>query len=306
MPTQLPALSTLDLSVEDKIAHVRLNRPAKANAMSREVWEDLRSAFEWIDANAGVRVAIISGSGTHFTSGIDLAMLAGVADEVDDDCEGRKREKLRRVILDGAAPPGTPVPLGEVADLFGVSQIPVREALKTLIGEGLVAHRQNSGYSVAQLTAQELREMYIVRESLESAALVAAVRSATDQDRAEAVAINDLLAQAIRDDDGHTYHRQSRLFHMALARPSGMHRLMHMLEVAWNITEPVQPMVHVSTVDRARLHVDHDDMLAAFLAGDTQKLIEVSERHAKRLNDVIATLPVDTGLLADEDIFPPK
>ena len=68
--------------------------------MSREVWEELRIVFDWIDAADEARVAVISGNGAHFTSGIDLAMLAGVADEVDDDCEARKREKLRRVILD--------------------------------------------------------------------------------------------------------------------------------------------------------------------------------------------------------------
>jgi DNA-binding GntR family transcriptional regulator len=214
--------------------------------------------------------------------------------------------ELRRVILDGAAPPGTPVPLAEVAELFGVSHIPVREALKTLIGEGLVAHRQNSGYAVAQLTAQELGEMYLVRESLESAALAAAVRSATEEDRRQAVSINDLLAQAIQENDAVAYHRQSRHFHMALARPSGMHRLLHMLEVAWNVTEPVQPMVHVTSQDRAGLHADHGQMLEAFLAGDTELLLAISERHAKRLNDVIATLPADSGLLAPEDIFPPQ
>ncbi len=217
--------------------------------------------------------------------------------------------ELRRVILEGAAPPGTPVPLTEVADLFGVSHIPVREALKTLTGEGLVTHRQNLGYTVAQLTAKELREMYIVRESLESAALAAAVIRATDADRATAVAANQLLAQAIIGDDAVGYQLQSRQFHMALARPSGMHRLLHMLEVAWNVTEPVQPMVHVSQADRAGLHCDHDDMLSAFLAGDIERLLAVSERHAKRLNEVIATLPADTGLLApidQQDIFPPK
>jgi DNA-binding GntR family transcriptional regulator len=46
-------------------------------------------------------------------------------------------DELRRVILDGAVPPGTPIPLAEVANLFGVSQIPVRESLKTLIGCGV-------------------------------------------------------------------------------------------------------------------------------------------------------------------------
>lgn len=92
-------LETLQLSVDSHIAHVRLNRPDKANAMNRAMWREIGHAFEWIDATPAVRVAILSGNGEHFTSGIDLAMLAGVADEVEDDCEGRKREKLRRTIL---------------------------------------------------------------------------------------------------------------------------------------------------------------------------------------------------------------
>ena len=95
-----PAFETLQLSLDAHIAHVRINRPGKANAMSREMWRDIGAAFEWVDATPAARVAVISGNGAHFTSGIDLAMLAGVADEVDDDCEGRKREKLRRTILD--------------------------------------------------------------------------------------------------------------------------------------------------------------------------------------------------------------
>jgi enoyl-CoA hydratase len=95
----MPTFETLQLSLAEHIAHVRINRPDKANAMSRAMWGELGAAFEWIDAHAEARVAVISGNGAHFTSGIDLAMLAGVADEVDDDCEGRKRETLRRVIL---------------------------------------------------------------------------------------------------------------------------------------------------------------------------------------------------------------
>ena len=94
-----PEFETLQLSVDNQIAHVRINRPDKANAMSRAMWSEIGMVFEWIDATPAVRVAVLSGNGAHFTSGIDLAMLAGVADEADDDCEGRKREKLRRTIL---------------------------------------------------------------------------------------------------------------------------------------------------------------------------------------------------------------
>lgn len=206
--------------------------------------------------------------------------------------------ELRRAILDGGVPPGTLIPLAEVAEVFGVSQIPIREALKTLVAEGLVAHRRNGGYTVALLTAQELREMYIVRETLESASLTAAVHNATDTDRATAVIANQRLEQAILDGDAAAYHRGSRQFHAALTGPSRMHRLLHMLEAAWNVTEPVQSMVHVSPGDRAVLHEDHRAMLEAFLAGDVDALLAVSEQHAARLNAVIATLPRDTGLLA--------
>ncbi|MDT5018753.1 MAG: hypothetical protein QOD39_4913 [Mycobacterium sp.] len=222
------------------------------------------------------------------------------------DSPGRPQQaildELRRVVLDGAVAPGTPIPLAEVADLFGVSQIPVREALKTLIGEGLVTHRSNFGYTVAQLTPQELREMYIVRETLESAALAAAVANATEEDCTAVVAVNDVLQQAIHDDDPLTYHRQSREFHLAITRPSRMHRLMHMLVSAWNVTEPVQSMVHVTPNDRAALHGDHCQMVESFLAGDVEQLLTIAGLHAQRLNSVIATLPTDTGLLVSPDI----
>ncbi|MGV9677001.1 GntR family transcriptional regulator [Nocardia sp. NPDC003482] len=206
--------------------------------------------------------------------------------------------ELRRVILDGAVPPGTAIPLREIAELFDVSHIPVREALKTLIGEGLVAHQPNAGYAVAQLTSAELREMYVAREALEEAALAAAAVCATAADRDALREVNALLEQAIRDDDPAAYHRRSREFHLALTRPSRMFRLLHMLESAWNVTEPVQSMVHVTRADRVRLHTDHALLLDAFLARDVDRLLAVARRHHRRLETVIATLPTDLGLLA--------
>lgn len=93
-------LETIEISAAGGVAEVRLNRPDKANALNLAGWLDIRRAFDWVDAEPSVRVALLSGNGKHFCSGIDISMLAGIADQVDDDCEGRKREKLRRVILD--------------------------------------------------------------------------------------------------------------------------------------------------------------------------------------------------------------
>ncbi len=209
-------------------------------------------------------------------------------------------DELRRVILDGAVPPGTPIPVGEVAELFKVSHIPVRESLKTLTGEGLVQHRPNAGYAVAQLTSSELAEMYIVRETLESAAMAAAIHAATDDDHAHLREVHRNLEQALKFDDAQAYHRQSREFHMALSRPSRMLRLVHMLESAWNITEPVQLMVHVEHSQRAVLHEDHQHMLTAFLDGDADELLSASMIHNKRLNAVVQALPTDSGLITGD------
>jgi DNA-binding GntR family transcriptional regulator len=209
-------------------------------------------------------------------------------------------DELRRVILDGAVPPGTAIPVGDIAEMFGVSAIPIRESLKTLQGEGLVQHRTNAGYAVAQLTGSELAEMYVVRQTLESAALAAAVVNASDADRDHVAEVNRLLEKAVQEDDSQTYHRQSRHFHLGLTRPSRMHRLVHMLESAWNITEPVQLMVHVPQTDRSLLHEDHNDMLDAFLCRDIDRLLATATVHHRRLNAVVATLPPDSGLIADD------
>lgn len=207
--------------------------------------------------------------------------------------------ELRRALLDGDVPPGTLIPVDEVASVFGVSRIPVRESLKTLIGEGLVEHRPNLGYTVARLTSQELHELYLVREVLETAALTAAVATAGPADDAEARAAHEALGQATSSNDLRGYHRESRRFHWALVRPCGMHRLLGMLESAWNVTEPLQAMTLVGDAERASLHADHEQLLAAFLARDTPTLLRCNREHHERLQSTLDTLPRHTGLFAD-------
>jgi DNA-binding GntR family transcriptional regulator len=206
--------------------------------------------------------------------------------------------ELRRVILSGDVPPGTVIPLAEVAHAFGVSPIPVREALKTLVGEALVEHQLNAGYRVAMLTVPELAEMYVIREGLETAALTAAITLATPADLELAEAVHQQAVLAVGRDDGAEFHRLSREFHRALSGPSRMHRLLHMLDSAWNVTEPVQPMLHVSNTSRTALHEDHAVMLQAFRARDLAALLAASTEHHRRLGEVIATLPSGTGLLS--------
>ncbi|MBE0472683.1 MAG: crotonase/enoyl-CoA hydratase family protein [Rhodoferax sp.] len=91
---------TLSVSLQDHIATIKLNRPDKANAMNLAMWHEIRQAFKWVDATAEARVAILEGEGKLFTSGIDLQMMMGMGDQIQNDCEARTRENLRQVILD--------------------------------------------------------------------------------------------------------------------------------------------------------------------------------------------------------------
>lgn len=95
-----PVLETLRIELSEGIATVTLNRPDKANAMNGPMWQEIRTAMQWVDATPEARVAVLQGEGKHFTSGIDLTLMMGLQAQIKDDCDGRMREKLRRLILD--------------------------------------------------------------------------------------------------------------------------------------------------------------------------------------------------------------
>jgi enoyl-CoA hydratase len=91
---------TLSVTLDANIATIRLNRPEKANAMSATMWQEIRKAFDWVDTTPEARVAVLQGEGKLFCAGIDLQMMMGINADVRNDCDGRTREAMRRVILD--------------------------------------------------------------------------------------------------------------------------------------------------------------------------------------------------------------
>ncbi|MCB1655170.1 MAG: crotonase/enoyl-CoA hydratase family protein, partial [Pseudomonadales bacterium] len=78
--------------------HVQINRPEKVNAMNAAFWSEIVEIFQWIDETDAVRVVVLSGAGKHFSAGIDLMLLASVANELGKDV-GRNARLLRRKIL---------------------------------------------------------------------------------------------------------------------------------------------------------------------------------------------------------------
>jgi enoyl-CoA hydratase len=90
--------SAFKVELADHIAHVQINRPEKINAMNAAFWLEIIEIFRWVEDTDDVRVVVLSGAGKHFSSGIDLTLLASVASELGKDV-GRNARLLRRNIL---------------------------------------------------------------------------------------------------------------------------------------------------------------------------------------------------------------
>jgi enoyl-CoA hydratase len=87
------------VELNGNVAHVQINRPEKINAMNAAFWTEIIDIFQWIDDTDAVRAVVLSGAGKHFSSGIDLMMLASVANDLGKDV-GRNARLLRRKILE--------------------------------------------------------------------------------------------------------------------------------------------------------------------------------------------------------------
>lgn len=87
------------VELSGNVAHVQINRPEKINAMNAAFWTEIIDIFQWVENTDAVRAVVLSGAGKHFSSGIDLMLLASVANELGKDV-GRNARLLRRKILE--------------------------------------------------------------------------------------------------------------------------------------------------------------------------------------------------------------
>lgn len=89
--------NTFSITVSDKIAELKLNRPEALNSMVPAFWRELPEAVEELDARGDVRVLIISSTGKHFTAGMDFAAFASLAPDAALG-EGRARASVMQMV----------------------------------------------------------------------------------------------------------------------------------------------------------------------------------------------------------------
>jgi DNA-binding GntR family transcriptional regulator len=184
-------------------------------------------------------------------------------------------ERIRGYVLGGEAPPGARLGQVELADRFGISRTPVREALRRLAGEGLVDFHSNRGFRVADLGLDAVLRRMEVRSLVEPgiARLAAQRRREEDIQRLARV-----IARQEDARDGIAAHDASRDFHIALARASGNEELVRVLNSLW-LVEVGRRLLARRTADPNWLHDDvseHRGILTAVSEGrdaDAERLM---------------------------------
>jgi enoyl-CoA hydratase len=91
--------TTFNLTIENHIAHIQLNRSEQLNSMIPAFWRELPEAITQLDRTAAARVIVISSTGKHFSAGMDLAVFTSGG--LDTNAElGRKQEALRHLVVE--------------------------------------------------------------------------------------------------------------------------------------------------------------------------------------------------------------
>ena len=174
-------------------------------------------------------------------------------------------DRLILAIREGRLKPGDRLVETELAGRLGLSRTPIREAIRQLESDGLVAHQPRSGASVRRLEYSEIVELYEMRAVLEGTAARFAARAASEVELAELEAINNEM-RAARDVAG--LYEANRQFHAVLLNAARNRYLVKSVEAV----QKTLLILGASTLeegDRADEAVaEHDRIVAAIGARD--------------------------------------
>lgn len=194
----------------------------------------------------------------------------------------RIADELRNAILSGQLPPGERIRQEELAEQFGASRIPVREALRILVTDGLVHIVSNSGAWVSSLTQQECSEQYQIRERLEPLLLRFNLPQLTATDVSRA---GDLVKQMKDAPDIETFMCLDREFHWITYSCVHTNSLTELIERLWNTTQPYR-RVYMNLVRSAEgievTHLEHDLLLEAIKRADSEEAESILHGHIRR------------------------
>ncbi len=191
---------------------------------------------------------------------------------------------LRDAILSGVLAGGQPLRQDDIAEQFGVSRMPVREALRQLEGEGMVSFYPHRGAVVSELSYKEVVEIIEIRATLETMALRKAFPLLGEDEfrRAE-----EVLHSIDEEDD--LISRWGELnwrFHATLFAPAERPRLLSVIKAQHTAFERYI-RVHLTLSDYEKPQGQHYELLDTCRRGEEDVAVELLAHHVQDTGDLL-------------------
>ncbi len=177
-------------------------------------------------------------------------------------------ERLRERIFSHELPPGAWIDEQAMADQYGISRTPLREALKVLAAEGLVTLKPRRGCYVTEISEKDLDEIFSVLALLEGQCAATTAGQASDEELASLVEMHKALESAAASGDIDGFFEGNQAFHARLQEITDNRWLQHCIE---DLRKVVKLSRHHSLFGEGRLEQslgEHRLILDAFVARD--------------------------------------
>jgi len=211
------------------------------------------------------------------------------------------KDRILQWILEGELAPGSRIIETRVAKELGVSQAPVREALRGLTTLGIVEMEPYRGARVRQPSRTDLVEAMEVRAELEALAAKQAATRITTDELSELRRLIDEMRKTADVGDAHDHAQKNTAFHTIVVRAAKNRTL----EQTWSMLEPYARTYYTASVpgtDLVWLGDRHTTILDALEAGDPDRAADAMRIHAREAEDLI--LSMDDSMFVEEEPWP--
>ncbi len=204
--------------------------------------------------------------------------------------------RIRDDIVAGDLHFGARITIDALATRYGVSHMPVREALRELQGEGLVVIEPNRGARVRTIDARFVENLFEIRTALEVMMVRRAAQRATPADIAELRAIEDVLEQHIDSGDHAAVVAENRRFHQTINRIADNVDALPIVDRHWMLLAALWRNFGYGAARFAGVANDHRHLIAALEAHDQEAASMIMGAHATKAKlELLARIAAQTA-----------
>lgn len=204
---------------------------------------------------------------------------------VGETIVARLAQRLRDEILSGNFPSGTRLKLRELSNRFGVSQMPIRDALVKLSSEGLVDLQPNRGAAVRKIDHEFIENMFDIRMVLEELLVRRAIERSSDRELAALRPLAARHAEAAEGGDFRALMAANLALHGRINELARNAEASRILDQGWELIYSLRGQTGYADGRVAEIIKEHEHLVAAIEARDVETAGRLARQHVQRSRD---------------------